>query len=34
MDFNQKLNLTVKQFADHYIPCNSKIRVIKNCEKN
>lgn len=25
-------NLTVKQFADHYIPSNTKVRVIKSCE--
>ena len=25
-------SLTVKQFADHYIPSNTKIRVVKACE--
>lgn len=24
------LNLTVKQFADHYIPSNTKVRVVKS----
>lgn len=27
------LNLTVKEFVDHYIPSNTKIRVVKSCEK-
>lgn len=26
------LNLTVKEFVHHYIPSNTKIRVIKSCE--
>ena len=26
------LNLTVKEFVDHYISSNTKIRVVKKCE--
>lgn len=26
------LNLTVKEFADHYIPTNAKVRVVKSAE--
>ncbi len=28
----EKYNMTVKQFADHFLPSNAKIKVVKSSE--
>lgn len=28
----KRLNMTVKQFADSYLPSNAKIKIVKSCE--
>lgn len=28
----KRINMTVKQFADSYLPSNSKIKIVKSCE--
>lgn len=30
--FLERYNITVKQFADHFLPCNAKIKVVKSSE--
>lgn len=31
-NFVKRINMTVKQFADSYLPSNSKIKIVKSCE--
>ena len=28
----ERLNMTIKEFADHFLPSNTRIKVIKSCE--